>query len=128
MLTRAYGNRPVERLLGIYNRQIELLAGLAMFILFIHWSLILWFVVSRLGTLEFLRLHYTATLGVDWVAVWWKIFIFPGAGLTVFIINGLLAGILAKNNRSLGFLLFSATIMLQIFFLISGVMALLLNG
>ncbi|MBU0625833.1 hypothetical protein KKF05_05895 [Patescibacteria group bacterium] len=128
MLVRTFGSQPLERLLGIYSRRAEFLTAVAMSILLTHWLLIMWFIVSRLGSLEFLRLHYTAALGIDWIDVWWKIFVFPGAGLAVIVINGLLSGALVKSYQYLGLLLMSLTILLQIFFMIGGVMAMLLNG
>ncbi len=128
MPVRKYGNGTLEKLFGIYNRTIEVMAVLAMAVLLVHWLLLLWFVLSRIGQLNFLRLHYTAALGVDWIDVWWKIFIFPGFGLVVFFVNGLIAGALSKSHRMFGSVLYGITIFLQLLFLIGGVMAALLNG
>ena len=128
MPARSYGRGTLEQLFGIYSRKAEILATTAMSVLLVHWLLVLWFTVARLGSLGFLRLHYTAALGVDWIDSWWKIFMFPGFGLAVFLVNGLLAGALSKSHRQFGPLLMGVTIFLQVIFAMGGVMAILLNG
>jgi len=128
MPVRKYGHGTLEKLFGIYSRKIEVLAVLAMAVLLVHWLLLLWFVLSRIGELDFLRLHYTAALGVDWIDAWWKIFVFPGFGLAVFLVNGLLAGALSRSHKMFGSVLYAITIFLQLIFLVGGVMAMLLNG
>jgi hypothetical protein len=128
MASRIFGQTKLERLFGVYNRKAELYLLVAAGVLVIHWSLVVWFVVTRLGTLEFLRLHYTAALGIDWIDDWWKIFVFPGVGLVALFVNALFAGQLSKTHRLLGALILGSGILLQIIFAIGGVMALLLNG
>jgi hypothetical protein len=128
MKTRTYGERRFDRLFGIYNRPVEILAAVAVGMLAVHWMLVMWFVMSRLGTLRFLRLHYTATLGVDWIDSWWMIFAFPVFGLVVFVVNGLFSGALSAKFRSSALVLMSVTIFLEAVAAVGGVMAMLLNG
>jgi len=128
MPMRSYGKGTLERFFGIYSRKAELMAAAAISVLLVHWLLVLWFIMARLGSLDFLRLHYTAALGVDWIDSWWKIFAFPGFGLAVFVVNGLSAGVLSKSHRQFGLLLMGVTIFLEVLFAMGGVMAILLNG
>ncbi len=94
----------------------------------IQWAAILAFVVPRLGTLHFLRLHYTAAQGIDWVDVWYAIFLFPIIGLAVFAVNLALALWLGKRNRLLGRVVISATVFIEGILAVSGIIAVLLNG
>src|SRR3989339_697660 len=126
--SRIYGEGHLERLFGLYGRKAELAAVLSLVILLMHWSFLLWFSISRLGTLDFLRLHYTAALGVDWIDVWWKLFVFPGFGLATFLVNAVLSGRLARSHRLLGLVIMWTTVFLEVVFAVGGVMAVLLNG
>ncbi|OIO51337.1 hypothetical protein COY93_04135 [Candidatus Uhrbacteria bacterium CG_4_10_14_0_8_um_filter_58_22] len=126
--SRGYGEGRLERLFGLYSRKAELAAVLSLVILLAHWSFLLWFSVSRLGTLKFLRLHYTAALGVDWIDSWWKIFVFPGFGLATFLVNAVLSGRLARSHRLFGLVIMWTTVFLEMVFAVGGVMAVLLNG
>ncbi len=128
MRDRTYGERAVERVLGINSRSVEYMAAVAMGVLLVHWLLVVWFVLTRLGSLKFLRIHYTASLGVDWIDAWWKIFIFPAFGLAVFFVNALLAGLLTAKYRSFSPVMMSITVFMEVVAAIGGVTALLLNG
>ncbi|MEA3249209.1 MAG: hypothetical protein U9Q03_02530 [Patescibacteria group bacterium] len=126
--TRSYGDRLTDRVFGIHDRTMEIMAGVAMAVLIVHWMLVMWFIVSRLGSLDFLRLHYTAALGVDWIAVWWMVLIFPGFGLLLFFVNAAFAGLLSKQYRLFSPVIMSITVFLEVVVAIGGIMALLLNG
>jgi hypothetical protein len=92
-----------------------------------HWLAVLWFVVPRLGELDFLRLHYTAGLGIDWIGAWWLLFAYPVAGFGALLVNVFLAVALAARRRELGLLVLWTTFVIQIFLAIGGVIAVLLN-
>ena len=100
----------------------------AILVLAVHWILVAHFVIVRLGDLKFLRLHYAAGIGVDWVDRWWYLFVFPFFGLLSFVVNAWLATVLAKRKTALGVLILVATAVLEIFFVAGGLIALLLNG
>lgn len=110
------------------DRPMRVAAVLAFAVLTAHWLFILAFVVPRLGGLSFLRLHYTAAHGIDWVAGWQAIFTFPGIGLAAFFVNLALAAALAKTNKSLGLIVLGAAVLIEIFLAAGGVLAVLLNG
>lgn len=114
-------------MLGTRDRAGMGLAVAALAVLLGHWITVLWFVVPRLGTLDFLRLHYTAGLGIDWIDAWWYLFTYPVAGFLALIANVLLAALLAKRHPSLGLLVLSATLVVQVFLAVGGVIAVLLN-
>ncbi|MFH2062670.1 MAG: hypothetical protein ABIJ46_00755 [bacterium] len=126
--SRDYGERYLERLFGLYSGWAELAAVLSLLVLLSQWAFLLWFVSSRLGTLDFLRLHYTAALGVDWIGPWWNLFVFPVFGLAAFLINGVLSGLLARSHRLFGLVIMWTTVFLEVVFAVGGVMAVLLNG
>lgn len=115
------------RFFGIASRTGWFLIILAGATLMANWLIVIVFLLTRPGELGFLRLHYTAALGVDWVAEWWKLFIYPGSGLAAFFINGFFSGILAKKHRLFGSLLLGATAVIEIFLTVGAVMAVLLN-
>jgi hypothetical protein len=96
--------------------------------LVLQWTAILAFLVPRLGTLHFLRLHYTAAQGVDWVDVWYAIFLFPMLGLATFAVNLAIAMRLGRRNRSLGHVVMVATAFIEAMLAVSGIIAVLLNG
>lgn len=128
MTTRVYGERKMERLLGINSRTVEVMAAVAVGVLVVHWMFVMGFVLSRIGSLRFLRLHYTAALGVDWVDAWWMIFMFPLFGLAAFFVNALLSGALSFKYRSSAIVIMSMTVFMEVLAAMGGVMALLLNG
>ncbi len=103
------------------------LAVAAFTVLLGHWLAVLWFVVPRLGTLDFLRLHYTAGLGIDRIGVWWHIFLYPAAGFIVFIVNVLLSAVAGRKHRLLGTLVLSATVVVQVLLAAGGIIAVSLN-
>lgn len=110
------------------DRPMRVAALMAFAILVAHWLFILAFVVPRLGGLGFLRLHYTAAHGIDWVAGWQAIFTFPGIGLAAFFLNLGIAAALAKTSPVLGRIVLGAAVLVEIFLAIGGVLAVLLNG
>ena len=110
------------------DRPMRAAAVTAFAVLVAHWLFILAFVVPRLGGLSFLRLHYTATHGIDWVAKWQAIFTFPGVGLAAFFVNVAIAAALARSNRSLGRIVLGAAVLIEILLAAGGVLAVLLNG
>jgi len=112
---------------GISSRSGWFLWSSGAAVLAANWLGIVIFLVSRSVNSGFLRLHYTAALGVDWVDVWWKIFIFPGFGLAVFFINGFFSGILTKKHRMLGLLMLGATDAVEIMLAIGAGLAIMLN-
>src|SRR4030042_1891246 len=46
-----------------------------------------------------LFLHYNIYFGIDWIGSWYKIYIYPFAGLLIFIINFLLAIYFYENTK-----------------------------
>lgn len=97
-------------------------------VLVAHWIVVFAFVVPRLGTLEFLRLHYTATIGVDWIGAWWMIFSFPVFGLFVYFVNIYFANLLTKQHRSLAIVVHASTALTEMALAFGGIAAVLLNG
>ncbi len=110
------------------SRSASTLLTASLGILVGHWVAVFFFVVPRLGTLEFLRLHYTARLGVDWIGQWWMIFSFPIFGLAVFFVNLYFADVLARQHRSLGFVAHTSTLLTEAALAFGGIAAILLNG
>lgn len=122
------GRKTIESLLGIADRTSRTAAAAALGVLLAHWAFVFAFVWPRLGTLEFLRLHHTATLGVDWVGRWWLIFIFPLVGFAAFFVNGALSGILVARAKRLPPVIYATTAGLECLLAAAGAMAVLLNG
>lgn len=89
---------------------------------------VLAYVVPRWGELRFLRLHYTAALGIDWVADWRWLFVFPALAWAILPVNGWLAGRLAGRQRRLGLMMLAATLLVETFILAGAGLAVSLNG
>ena len=120
--------RRIRELFGLHDRTSAILALVAGLVLLLNWAAIIAFLAPRLGTLRFLRLHYTAALGVDWEAEWWKVFSFPILGCATFFINGFLSGMLARKHRMLGLTVLFATAVIEMALAGGGVMAIMLNS
>ncbi len=91
-----------RRYLGVADRGHAAVTAATLAIVSLNVALVSYFLVSRAGSLSFLRLHYTAGTGVDWIAPWWQIALFPAAGVAFFLINGGLSGLLARRHRGFG--------------------------
>jgi hypothetical protein len=117
-----------DRLMGVSGRTSKVAAILGLAVLALHWAVMAAFIVPRLGSLGYVRLHYTATLGVDWVGQWWKLFTFPIAGTVIAFVNALLSGMLIKSTPRGDIVIHCTTALLQIMLATAGIMALLLNS
>ena len=113
---------------GISGRSGLALVLVAGVLLALNLAFVLAFLFPRFGQLDFLRLHYTAELGVDWVAEWWKIFIFPCLGLMVFFSNALFSGILARRHRMYGNLVWTATVLVEAMLAAASFLVIRING
>lgn len=77
---------------------------------------------------EAIPLRYTVYFGVDLIAPWWSVFLFPLSGLAIFIFNSVLAYLLfLKSNILAYFLMLSATL-IQIILVIVSFLIILLNN
>ena len=118
----------IEKAFGITDNWSAAAASFSFGVLLSHLVLVLSFVIPRWGQLEFLRLHYTAALGVDWIGPWWQISVFPAFGLLVFLVNGLLAGWLASRRPPMTAFILGSTAVLQVILVGGGFLAVLLNS
>lgn len=110
------------------DRPMRLTAAAAFAVLMVHWAFIVAFVIPRLGELRFLRLHYSAAQGVDWIGDWRAIFTFPAIGLAAFFCNVVFASALGRRDRALGRMLMGGTVVVEVLLAVGGVIAVLLNG
>ncbi len=110
------------------DRVMRAATAAAFGILLVHWVFIFAFLLPRLGTLRFLRLHYTASQGIDWVDDWRSIFIFPAFGLAAFVCDFAFAAALARTRRQLGRMIVVGTVLVEIVVAVGGIIAVLLNG
>lgn len=83
-------------------------------VLFVSWTALLVFVLPRYRELEFMRLHYTAQYGVDWVGPWQSAFTFPLLGLALILANLYLVAVLDQRFRGLAVLVAEATLLFEI--------------
>lgn len=119
--------KKVSAALGLDDRQSVVMAAVATVILAAHWGYILIFIIPRIGTLRFLRLHYTTELGVDWVDDWWKIFAYPGLGLLILAANGIIAGRLGRA-RLVSRLSYGVAVVCEMLLAVGGALAVSING
>ncbi|MFH0988363.1 MAG: hypothetical protein V1763_03245 [Parcubacteria group bacterium] len=76
---------------------------------------------------SFIPLHYNIYFGVDLFGQWQRIFIMPGIGLAILIINAILALSLFNKKKMLAYLLTGIAGAIQIFVLIATVLVILIN-
>lgn len=75
-----------------------------------------------------LFLHYNIYFGIDWIGNWYKIYIYPFAGLLIFVINFLLAIYFYENDKIASYLLAGSATFCQIIIFISGSCAIWINS
>lgn len=92
-----------------------------------HWAGLLAFLTTRLGDLDFLRLHYTAEFGIDWLGAWYLIFTYPAAGLAILVINAWMTLRLQATYRGLASVVAVATLAMQVAIAAAGTIAVILN-
>lgn len=93
-----------------------------------HWGIVAAFVLPRLGSLGFLRLHYTASQGIDWIDVWYVILLFPTVATLTLVVNAVVAARFALRNKSLARIVLVITAMIELLMTVGGVLVVLLNG
>jgi hypothetical protein len=92
-----------------------------------HWVGIMAFLVMRLGSLDFLYLHYTAEFGIDWIGNWYLIFTYPSVGLIFLLANVWVTLRLQITHRALTPLLAVATLIEELVIAAAGIIAVILN-
>jgi len=104
------------------------LAAAAFAPLMVQWAFIVAFIWPRLGTLDYLRLHYTAASGVDWIDDWRMVFVFPVFGLAAWVVDLVLASRLAVTSHAMARLVLATLVFIEILLAVGGILAVLLNG
>jgi hypothetical protein len=74
---------------------------------------------------DIIPLHYTIYFGIDFIDFKTKLFNYPLIGLSIIIVNGLLA-LMCKQEKLIGYLLLSNAFIMQIF-LIATVVSLIVH-
>jgi hypothetical protein len=118
----------ITALIGPQEPAAKAMGYAAVAILALHWAVVIAFLAARAGSLGFLRLHYTAALGVDWVAEWWYLFIYPVLGCASLLVNVWLSGVLARRHPPLGILVLGATLAVEVLLAAGALFAVLLNS
>jgi len=75
----------------------------------------------------FIPLHYNTYLGVDSFGNWLNIFLLPGLGLLIFLINTLLAVLIYNRKDILSYFLVLTNLISQLLLLIATVFIILIN-
>ncbi|MEK9152476.1 MAG: hypothetical protein AAB692_03860 [Patescibacteria group bacterium] len=93
-----------------------------------QWLTIVFFLVPRYGSLTFLRLHYNQDFGVDWVAEWWKLFVYPGLGAAAVLVNVPAAAAIGRTQATMGHAMLFLTLVVESALAAGGIMAVMLNS
>lgn len=64
-------------------------------------------------------LHYNIHVGVDNVGPWWRIFLAPGLGLLVFLVNLFLARYMWSRDPELAYVIAIATVLVEFVMLVA---------
>lgn len=120
-------------LAAFYRSQARLDRGLrpwfiaSLVVCLAHWVGIMAFLVTRLGSLDFLYLHYTAEFGIDWMGDWYLIFAYPAAGLAFLLANVWTTLRLQVTHRALTPLVAVVTLAVELVIAAAGIIAVILN-
>lgn len=108
-------------LLYIYKRFFQENPLILFLFLVLLLNIVSWILVSFKGRPEnyIIPLHYVAIKGVDKTGPWFMIYQIPLAGFVILIVNFLIAFNLLKKDLKASYLIASATILLEIFFVIA---------
>lgn len=118
----------VREALGLRDQTSAIVFCLSALIAMGNLGIVAAFLIPRWGKLSFIRLHYSASLGVDWEGEWWKIFIFPAVGLGFLLLNMLAASILSKRQQAYATVLLFCTVGIELAAAAGAVAAVLLNS
>ncbi|KKQ78689.1 MAG: hypothetical protein UT02_C0059G0002 [Parcubacteria group bacterium GW2011_GWC2_38_7] len=75
----------------------------------------------------FIPLHYNTYLGVDKFGDWLNIFILPGLGLLILLVNTLFAVLIYNRKDMLSYFLVITSLFSQLLFLIATIFIILIN-
>ena len=75
----------------------------------------------------FIPLHYNIYLGVDLFGRWHRIFLLPGIGLFIFLLNSILALYIYSKNELASYFLSIVSSLIQIILLVATIMVILIN-
>ncbi|NQT49089.1 hypothetical protein HQ571_00160 [Candidatus Kuenenbacteria bacterium] len=113
------------------NKLIIISSVIALVINLLIWALIYFKFYPAVYNLpeeqSFIPLHYNIYLGVDLFGRWQNVFILPGAGLFIFILNTILALIAYNKKEIVSYFLTISSVLCQIFFLIATILTILIN-
>lgn len=98
---------------------------------FFLWVLVvalpLWRIVPIGATRQFIPLHYNIYFGVDRFGSWKQIFIIPILGLTLLLLNLFFQTMIFRREKLLATFLAITSIFIELIFLISMILIVLLN-
>lgn len=77
---------------------------------------------------EQLFLHYNIYFGIDWMGIWYKIFVYPLVGLAVYIINLFLGILFYKKDKFISRLLICSITFCEILIFIAGMCVVWINS
>lgn len=90
---------------------------------------LLWFFLYRNfpASTEPVFLHYTVFFGVDRIGPWYYIFLLPLAGFLILLFNTVFAWVVYRREKTISLFLLWASLFLQGFFLLAGILLSFLN-
>ncbi|OIP22527.1 hypothetical protein COX95_01550 [bacterium CG_4_10_14_0_2_um_filter_33_32] len=106
----------------VYRRFFEKNPLILFFIFAVIFNLITWGIASIKGRPEnyLIPLHYLPIKGIDKTGPWYYIYGIPLSGTIILIINSLIIFMMSKRNLiNVSYLLASATIFIEMFFIIA---------
>lgn len=72
-------------------------------------------------------LHYNIYFGIDLIGAWYQVFLLPGSGLAIFLINFGLSFIIHKRDKVLSLFPVFVSLLAQLIIGIAGILIILLN-
>ncbi len=112
--------------LKLYLRRLP---NLIMFIVTILCNLAMWFwLLWYIRPVEdLIYLHYNILFGIDLTGPWYRVFLVPLLGLTIFLVNAIVGWFIFNHDKMAAYLLNAIALLSHFFLLISASLLVFLN-
>ena len=117
----------LQRQLKIILLQDKILLILFLVSLLINLILYLVIYLGIKPSAELLVLHYSVYFGIDLIGQWYKLYLMPAVGSFLFLVNFSLALFFYKKEKIVSYLLTGATVLIEAFLVVGGVLLIWVN-
>ena len=98
--------------------------SLALLLNFLTWGWLIWHIRPQTDPIF---LHYNILFGVDFIGAWWQVFYLPLSGLVIIGVNFFVGWSLFNRDKFIALLLQAASVLGNIFLLVTAALLVFLN-